>query len=109
MKRPQAAIHAQARSRARLLDAALHIIRSKGYSATTVDDICTAAGLSKGSFFHYFTSKEDLAVAAAEHFATMAAGLFASAPYHAAADPLERLLGYVEFRSSILRGELPEF
>lgn len=96
-------------ARTRVLDAALHVIRLKGYSAATVDDICEAAGLSKGSFFHYFQTKEELALAAAEHFATMARGLFSNAPYRGAADPLERVLGYVDFRSAILRGELPEF
>ena len=99
----------QHQSRTRILDAALSLIRSKGYTATTVDDICRVARLSKGSFFHHFESKEDLALAAAEHFATMADGLFAKAPYHAATDPLDRLLGYVDFRSAILRGTLPEF
>jgi len=99
----------QRESKTRILDAALSVIRSKGYSATTVDDICGAAGLSKGSFFHHFKSKEELALAAAEHFSTMAADLFAAAPYRVAVDPLDRLLGYVDFRSAILRGELPEF
>src|SRR5437867_749877 len=96
-------------SKTKILNAALHVIRAKGYSAATVDDICHTARLSKGSFFHHFTSKEELALAAAEHFAGMANGLFATAPYRAAADPLERLLGYVDFRTAILRGELPEF
>ena len=96
-------------SKTRLLDAALHQIRAKGYSATTIDDICGAAGLSKGSFFHYFESKEALAIAAAAHFAAMARGLFATAPYRTPLDPLDRLLGYIDFRSAILRGELPEF
>src|SRR5687768_12296336 len=66
-------------SRERILDAAVAMIRSKGYSATTVDDLCAAAGVTKGSFFHHFGSKEDLAVAAAEHFAGRADALFASA------------------------------
>jgi TetR/AcrR family transcriptional repressor of nem operon len=63
--------------------------------------------LTKGSFFHHFKSKE--AVAAAAHFSAMAESLFAAAPYHAAADPLDRLLGYVDFRAHILVGTLPEF
>jgi len=96
-------------SRARLLDAALAVIRSKGYSDTSVDDICNAAGLTKGSFFHHFDSKEALALAAADHFAAMAAGLFKSAPYHAPADPLARVLGYVDFRAAILKGQLPDY
>jgi TetR/AcrR family transcriptional repressor of nem operon len=63
----------------------------------------------KGSFFYHFKSKDALALAAVEHFSTMATGLFSSAPYHKATDPLDRLLGYVDFRASILSGELPEY
>lgn len=96
-------------SRKKLLDAALYVIRARGYSATTVDDICAAAGLSKGSFFHHFKSKEELAIAAAEHFAAFAEGIFSTAPYRSFADPVDRLLGYVDFRKAILMGELPQF
>jgi TetR/AcrR family transcriptional repressor of nem operon len=96
-------------SKAKLLDAALLVIRAKGYSATTVDDVCRTAGLTKGSFFHHFESKEDLALAAAAHFSSMADGLFASAPYRTLPDPVDRLLGYVDFRKRILVGELPQF
>jgi TetR/AcrR family transcriptional repressor of nem operon len=96
-------------TRTKLLDAALHIVRAKGYAATTVDDLCATAGVSKGSFFHHFKSKDGLALAAVEHFSTMATGLFESASYRKARDPLERLLGYVDFRASILSGELPEY
>jgi TetR/AcrR family transcriptional repressor of nem operon len=96
-------------SRQKLLDASLHVIRSKGYAATRVEDICEAAGLTKGSFFHHFKSKEDLALSAARHFAAIADDLFAAAPYQAAADPLDRLLGYVDFRIEMLQGELPDY
>ena len=41
---------------------------SRGYSATGVDDICRDAGVSKGSFYHQFSSKEDLAIAALGDF-----------------------------------------
>jgi TetR/AcrR family transcriptional regulator, transcriptional repressor for nem operon len=96
-------------SKAKFLDAALHVIRAKGYSATRIEDVCEAAALTKGSFFHHFESKEDLALAAADHFAKMADGAFATAPYQSLADPLDRLLGYVDFRIAILRGRLPDF
>jgi len=103
------ATEAQHESKVRFLDAALQVIRTKGYSATRIEDICEAAGLTKGSFFHHFATKEDLALAAAAHFAAMADGLFATAPYQKLADPLERLLGYVDFRIAILQGPLPDF
>jgi TetR/AcrR family transcriptional repressor of nem operon len=96
-------------SRTKILDAALYVIRAKGYSAARVEDICEAAGLTKGSFFHHFASKEDLALAAAEHFSAFADGIFSAAPYQVLSDPLERLLGYVDYRKAILQGELPEY
>ena len=95
--------------KARILDAALRVIRTKGYSATTIDDVCATAGLTKGSFFHHFKSKDELALAATAHFAAMADGLFAAAPYRTLPDPRERVIGYVKFRKSILTGDLPEF
>lgn len=87
----------------------MRVIRAKGYAAATIEDICQSAGLTKGSFFHHFKSKEELALAAAEHFAAMADGLFAQAPYRTLPDPLDRLLGYVDFRIAILQGSLPDF
>lgn len=96
-------------SKNRLLDAALHVIRAKGYEAASVDDICAAAGLTKGSFFHHFKGKEDLAVAAAAHFGAMANTVFGSAPYQAESDPLKRVLGYVNFRIGMMRGDIPSF
>lgn len=99
----------QHESKARILDAALRVIRTKGYSATTIDDVCATAGLTKGSFFHHFKSKDELALAATAHFAEMADGLFAAAPYRTLPDPRERVIGYVKFRKSILTGDLPEF
>lgn len=96
-------------SKTKLLEAALHVIRAKGYSATRVEDVCEAAGLTKGSFFHHFDSKEALALAAADYWIEGTGALFASAPYHAPADPLDRLLAYVDFRKALLKGELPDF
>jgi TetR/AcrR family transcriptional repressor of nem operon len=96
-------------AKAKLLDAALAVIRTKGYSGTTVDDICESAGVTKGAFFHHFTSKEQLAMSAAGYFASMADSVFSAAPYREYPDPLDRVLGYVDFRKAILEGELPEY
>lgn len=96
-------------SKRRLLDATLKVVRIKGYSATRIEDVCAEAGLTKGSFFHHFKSKEDLALAAAEYWRVRAIETFAAAPYHSAADALSRLIAYVEFRKALLTGDLPEF
>jgi TetR/AcrR family transcriptional repressor of nem operon len=96
-------------SKIQFLNAALQVIRARGYNATRVEDICEAAGLTKGSFFYHFSSKEELALAAAEHWSAMTGGMFAAASYHLAPTPLGRLLAYVDFRKALLRGEIPEF
>ena len=93
----------------KLLDAAVHVIRSKGYSAARVEDICAEAGLTKGAFFHHFARKEACALAAAAHFAARAEAIFEAAPYASFPDPRARVLGYVEFRKAILQGDLPQF
>jgi TetR/AcrR family transcriptional regulator, transcriptional repressor for nem operon len=96
-------------ARDRLLDAALRIIREKGYAATTVDDLCAAAGVTKGAFFHHFRSKEDLGIAAADHWSVVTGALFSAAHYHAPADPLDRVLAYLDFRQDLITGTIPEF
>src|SRR3984893_1926865 len=96
-------------ARTRLLHTPMQVMRAQPTSATTVDDIWRAAGFTKGAFFHHFKSKEDLAVAAAAHFSEMAERLFAGAPYRELADPLDRVLGYIDFRNAIIDGPIPEF
>ena len=96
-------------AKTKLLDAALNAIRAKGYTATTVDDICEAAGVTKGAFFHHFKSKEELAIEAARHWGANTSAFFTSAPYRALPDPLDRVLAYIDFRKAILQGELAEY
>lgn len=97
------------RSKSKLLGAALGVIRAKGYSATRVEDICAAAGVTKGSFFHHFESKEELALEAARYWDAMTGELFSAADYHRPARALDRLLAYVDMRKALIAGELPEF
>ena len=99
----------QHQSKTRFLDAATRLIRANGYEATTVDNLCESAELTKGSFFHHFKGKEELAIAAARHFADRAEQFFLQAPFRSLPDPLARLLGYVDLRIAMLQGELPEF
>jgi hypothetical protein len=50
-------------ARHKLLDAAVLRIRRNGYAATTVDQLCADAGVTKGAFFLHFKSKDALAIA----------------------------------------------
>jgi TetR/AcrR family transcriptional regulator, transcriptional repressor for nem operon len=96
-------------SKAKLLDAALSLIRERGYSSTSVDALCAQAGVTKGAFFHHFKSKDALAVAAANHWSEITGAFFKTAPYHKHSDPLDRVLGYLDFRKAILNGDIAEF
>ncbi len=96
-------------TRTRLLDTALRLVRERGFAATSVNDLCAAAGVTKGAFYHHFASKEQLGVEAARHWADGTSALFAQAAYHAAEDPLDRILGYVALRRRMLEGEIAEF
>ncbi len=48
--------------RGRLLRAAAHLFREKGYHRTTVRDIASLVGIQSGSLFHHFKSKEDILI-----------------------------------------------
>jgi TetR/AcrR family transcriptional repressor of nem operon len=96
-------------ARGKILEAAVTAIRHRGYAGTTVDEICRAAEVSKGAFFHHFRSKDDLAAAAAAHFSDCADALLFAAPALQVADPRERVLGYLQLRRAILRGGPGDF
>ncbi|WP_417594930.1 TetR/AcrR family transcriptional regulator [Parasphingorhabdus sp.] len=96
-------------AKTKLIDAAHELVRRQGYAATSVDQICAAAGVTKGAFFHHFPSKEDLGVAAAAQWTTRAAPLFELSPYTKLDDPLERLLGHIDMRMTMIEGPAEGF
>ena len=100
---------ANPKTRDSLMEAAFGLVRRKGLAATSVDEICVAAGVSKGAFFHHFKSKDELAAATAQHWSDVTEPFFADAPFHEADDPVERLLGYVDLRAQMMAGDIAAF
>ena len=50
-------------TRTKILDSAVKLFSTRGYTAASVDDICTEAGISKGAFYHHFETKQALFLA----------------------------------------------
>jgi len=93
----------QHESKTKLLNAALQMIRTKCYTAATADDICHQAGVTKGRFFHHFKSKDELALAAVEHWNSMTRDIEAARKRYAPrASWRAESVGY--FIQSVLQG-----
>ena len=79
----------------RLLEAALQLIWDESLGAASVDAICEKAEVRKGSFYHFFKSKEELVVAALEtHFKT--ARVDFDRLFSPGVPPVDRLRGFFE-------------
>ena len=96
-------------ARAKLLEAAVRLVRAQGFTATSVEQLCTEAGVTKGAFFHHFASKELLGVAAAHYWSDSTGEFFAVAPFHHEIDPAARVLGYIDLRIALISGPAESF
>ena len=83
-------------SKERLLAGAKELFLARGYAGTSVDAICEKAELTKGSFYHFFDSKEDLALAVLEWSLRRSGQVLASGRHSHIADPLERAFAFLE-------------
>ncbi|GAA4271241.1 TetR/AcrR family transcriptional regulator [Aquimarina gracilis] len=90
-----------------LLEKGLHIIWSKGYNGTSVNDIVKAANVPKGSFYFYFDSKEDFAIKALHKYFEMQTGDALKILHDPSVrSPKKRLLRFYEYRIEVLKEEL---
>jgi TetR/AcrR family transcriptional repressor of nem operon len=97
-------------ARKALLEAAHALVRRKGWTATSVDELCAEARVTKGAFFHHFASKEALGVAAATQWTERARELIFDDPrLGGIVDPVERVLAHIDFRLAMLVGPAEDF
>jgi TetR/AcrR family transcriptional repressor of nem operon len=88
-------------TREKLVRTAERLMLRDGYCATRVDDVIRKAGLSKGSFYHFFDSKEALGLAALEHYFADRVKRLAAGTYATETDPLLRANGFLDHASLV--------
>ena len=67
-----------------------------GYSRTSVDAICEKAGVTKGSLYHHFKTKEDLGLAVLDRWITRSVQMLADGPHQEVKDPVKAAIVYTE-------------
>jgi TetR/AcrR family transcriptional repressor of nem operon len=83
-------------NRSKLMDAVLELIWTGSYGSTTIDQICDKADVRKGSFYYYFDSKADVALAAIDaQWLTVRAEC--DSLFSPTVPPLQRLENYFDF------------
>lgn len=89
-------------TRERLVTIARDLVHGSTYADVSVEDVCRAAGVNKGSLYHFFGSKHALGLAVLELNWAMMSGLLDEA-FDAEAPPLERLDRFLAAYSSMMR------
>ncbi len=89
-----------------LLDKGIELLWSKGYNATSVNDIVKLAEIPKGSFYFYFDSKEDFVVKAIDRYFKQQFVPAFEVLQNIDLSPKERLISFYELRASVLTEEM---
>ena len=92
--------------REKLIAAANKLVLKKGLSATRVDEVCAEAGVTKGSFYHHFESKEDMASALLEDFFGRLAGALSAGGWMEIADANDRLVAMLDRAVEVAEGPM---
>jgi TetR/AcrR family transcriptional repressor of nem operon len=95
----------------RILDAAQAQVMARGFAATSVDAIQEAAGISRGTFFYHFPSKDALARALIERYAKQDHDLTETLMARAeklASDPLQQALVFMGLFEELFREVGPD-
>ena len=86
-----------------ILTAARDLFLSKGYPTTTVDEIVENAGVSKGSFYHAFPSKEEMGISLLEWYQLGGADKLMSGPFAQIKDPKKRMFAFLDHIENIAK------
>jgi TetR/AcrR family transcriptional regulator, transcriptional repressor for nem operon len=87
-------------TRQRILDTAERLVIDNGFAATSVDQVIAESGTSKGSFFHHFASKLDLAKSLVTRYAEADIANLDAAMAHAraaTADPAGQVIAFISY------------
>src|ERR1700731_4781356 len=87
--------------RAELSEAALQLLVERGFESVTIDDLARVAGVSRRTFFRYFSSKEDMVFAFLDQWAVRLADDIVARP--ADEDPVAAVLGRLVRETPALR------
>ncbi len=82
---------AQANTRERIINVAKERFHARGYADVGIKEICDSANIQKGSFYHFFPSKEDLALIVIDEFAEDWASGFVAEAFDPMLPPMERI------------------
>jgi TetR/AcrR family transcriptional repressor of nem operon len=90
-------------TRQKLVAAARALVLERGFTGAGVDQICAAAGVTKGAFFHHFKSKDDIGRAALADWASFGMALYANAKAEPAQYPLDHVHRFIDTMIGFLR------
>lgn len=94
------------KTREKILDAAQVLVLHRGFAGTSVDEIQRAAGISRGTFFYHFPSKDHMARALIERYAEVDRALvdgFMARAEALTADPLQQAMIFVALHEDFFR------
>jgi len=81
----------------KIIKSTLDVMEGRGYRSVSVDEIISHAGVSKGSFYHSFSSKEELAIQALEEYERRGSEIIANGSYRDIEDPVIRAIAFVQY------------
>ena len=93
-------------TRWRILEAAMHLFREKGYGSTSVADILSRAGVNSGSLYHYFPGKQDLLIAVLDTYIGGIHQMLLEPAWRGVEDPIEKIFKLLAgYREALIQTE----